>query len=226
MTMKHKTFIKMTGFVTKEPDLRRSTSGYPVCTIRMGVSDRFLDRSTGEWRDDEPSYYDVTCWRRLAENVTFSLRKGDIITIHGTFRVKTWVDRNNNPRHELDITADAVAHEMAFGTSRYLRTGRQQGAEEREGQAEANRQDLDPASAGFGAGTDDFGSGDHLEDSPFPGDEFADTDLMIGASGDAGTSGEANVLDSVGPPPPDGAPEAGAPEVAEEQRPEDAAVPV
>jgi single-strand DNA-binding protein len=229
-----KTYIKLTGFVTKEPDLRSSRSGTPVCTIRVGVSDRFLDRASGEWRDNEPSYYDVTCWRKLAENVTFSLRKGDIVTIHGTFRMNTWVDRNNNPRYQLEITADAVAHEMAFGTSRYNRTSRQQSAEEREGQGEASRQDLDVASPDFasgetgefaqitGGGIGGFGDGGHLEDNPFNGegsfngDEFADADLAVGG------------MDQAGPRPPDGAPEAAEEqgrEDAEEQRREDTAVP-
>jgi single-strand DNA-binding protein len=162
-------YIKLTGFVTKEPELRTSTKGDAVCTIRLGVTDRFLDRESGEWRESEPSYYDVTCWRRLAENVVFSLRKGERITIHGTCRNKVWVDRNNNPRVELEITANSVGHEMLFGISRAFRApGPQQRSGEGPDGGEASRQGLEAdqeyepgqglvPDAGFGA--DQYGTG-------------------------------------------------------------------
>jgi single-strand DNA-binding protein len=179
-------YIKLTGFVTREPELRTSTKGDAVCTIRLGVTDRFLDRETGEWRESEPSYYDVTCWRRLAENVVFSLRKGERITIHGTCRNKVWVDRNNNPRVELEITANSVGHDMLFGISRAFRAaGPQQRSGEGPDGGEASRQGLEASQdyepgqglapdARFGA--DQYGTGPFDDAAGFGGYGYGGAD--------------------------------------------------
>jgi single-strand DNA-binding protein len=184
-------YIKLTGFVTKEPELRTSTKGDAVCTIRLGVTDRYLDRESGEWRESEASYYDVTCWRRLAENVVFSLRKGERITIHGTCRNKVWVDRNNNPRVELEITANSVGHEMLFGISRAFRpAGPQQRSGEGQDGGEASRQGLEAGQeyepgqgldpdAGFGA--DQYGTGPFDDAAGFSGYGGTDEEDKNGA---------------------------------------------
>lgn len=115
-------YIVMTGFVTAEPKLGHTkASRTPVTKIRVGSTPRTLDRTTGEWRDGETSYYNVTCWRRLAENVTGSLRKGDMILVRGRFRTRTWVDDQQHTRVELEIEADSVGHDMAFGWSHFNR---------------------------------------------------------------------------------------------------------
>jgi single-strand DNA-binding protein len=203
-------YIKLTGFVTKEPELRTSTKGDAVCTIRLGVTDRFLHRETGEWRESEPSYYDVTCWRRLAENVVFSLRKGERITIHGTCRNKVWVDRNNNPRVELEITANSVGHDMLFSISRALRAaGPQQRPGEGPDGGEASRQGLEagqgPEPGGLGAGFGDplagigpgqFNAGQFDDAGEFGASPFGGGDDDGTGEEDSGDTGEAPAVPS------------------------------
>lgn len=123
--MSNPTYIKLTGWVTKDPELRRTNGNQtPVCTIRIGTANRWPDKASGEWREGAPSYFDVVCWRGLAENVAASLRKGHMITIHGTFRNRAWTDKDDNPRITLEITAHSVGHELAYGWSHFNRTYR------------------------------------------------------------------------------------------------------
>ncbi len=120
--MSQSNYITLTGFVTAEPTLGfTKASKTPVTRIRVGSTPRWLDRGTGEWRDGETSYYNVKCWRKLAENVTGSLRKGDMILVHGKFRTRTWVDEQQHTRVELDVEADSVGHDMSFGWSHFNR---------------------------------------------------------------------------------------------------------
>lgn len=115
-------YIVLTGYVTAEPKLNFTKAAKtPMTKIRVGSTPRWLDRSTGEWRDGETSYFNVSCWRKLAENVTGSLRKGDMIIVRGKFRTRTWVDDQKRTRVDLDIDADSVGHDMAFGWSRFNR---------------------------------------------------------------------------------------------------------
>ncbi len=120
--MSQANYIVMTGYVTAEPKLGHTkVSKTPVTHIRVGSTPRRLDRATGEWRDGETSYYNVTCWRKLAENVAGSLRKGDMILVRGKFRTRTWVDEQQHTRVELEIDADSVGHDMSFGWSHFNR---------------------------------------------------------------------------------------------------------
>lgn len=218
--MRSRTFISLTGHVTREPELRTTPAGDSVCTIRMGVSERILDRATGEWRDGEPSYYDISCWRKLSENVAHSLKKGDMITVHGRCRIKTWVDRNNNPRTQLEITADSVGHEIAFGWSAFNRNTRPRDVEEASGLGEADRQDL----GAFGDTA--FPDADRNPfDDDYASGGFAAPDDLSGLAGLGDAARADDLAGPAAPPPPGNGPEAGAPEAADGQRLEDAAVP-
>lgn len=123
--MSNPTYVKLTGWVTKDPKLHQASAGQtPVCTIRVGTANRWPDRNTGEWREGPASYFDVVCWRRLAVNVAASVRKGHMVTIHGTFRNRAWTDKDDNPRTSLEITASSVGHELTYGWTHYNRTQR------------------------------------------------------------------------------------------------------
>jgi single-strand DNA-binding protein len=114
--------ITVRGFVTAEPKMRQRTpEQVPVATIRVGSTPRKLNRETGEWQDGETSYYSVTCWRRLAENVHGSLRKGDMVIVRGKVSTRSWLDDQQRVRMEVEIEADSVGHDLAFGWSRFNR---------------------------------------------------------------------------------------------------------
>jgi single-strand DNA-binding protein len=157
-------YIILSGYVTAEPKLGHTkASQTPVTKIRVGSTPRWLDRTTGEWRDGETSYYNVKCWRKLAENVNGSLRKGDMVLVRGKFRTRTWVDDQQHTRIELEVEADSVGHDLSFGWSRFNRgahvpPGAMKGLED----GEAARQGMAPEvdlseDAEFHEGPDDFG---------------------------------------------------------------------
>jgi single-strand DNA-binding protein len=114
--------ITVRGYVTAEPKMRQRTpEQVPVATIRVGSTPRKLNRETGEWQDGETSYYTVKCWRKLAENVHGSLRKGDMVIVRGKVFTRSWLDDQQRVRMEVQIEADSVGHDLAFGWSRFNR---------------------------------------------------------------------------------------------------------
>ena len=56
-------YVTLVGFVAGEPILRKTKDGTTVTDVRVGTTTRVLDRSTGEWRDSDTSYFTVNCWR-------------------------------------------------------------------------------------------------------------------------------------------------------------------
>jgi single-strand DNA-binding protein len=146
--MSQENTITLRGFVTAEPKFWQTMSTQtPHAEIRLGSTPRRLNRATGEWEDGETSYYTVKCWRRLAVNVKGSLRKGDMILVRGKVVMRTWVDDQQRNRVQMQVEADSVGHDLAFGWSHFNRgdqspwnSSRRQ-AEGAEG--EAPRRDVD-----------------------------------------------------------------------------------
>ncbi len=158
--------ITVRGYVTAEPKMwQRTPAQAPVATIRVGSTPRKLNRDTGEWQDGETSYYTVKCWRKLAENVHGSLRKGDMVIVRGKVFTRSWLDDQQRVRMEVQIEADSVGHDLAFGWSRFNRgVHTPPGVLEGLAQGEAIRHDMAPDpdlpddEAQFA--DDQFGSGD------------------------------------------------------------------
>jgi single-strand DNA-binding protein len=145
-------YVTLTGYVTAEPKMWQTARTQTlVASVRVGSTPRRLNRGTGEWQDGETSYYTVKCWRRLAENVHGSLRKGDMIIVRGKISTRTWVDDQQRTRTEMQVEADSVGHDLSFGWSRFNRgvqvppPGGQRGIDEGEAARHAMSQDADPA---------------------------------------------------------------------------------
>jgi single-strand DNA-binding protein len=114
-------YVELVGFVAREPTLKQITSGQWVAGVRVGATNRIMDRATGEWRDIDTSYFSVTCWRRLANHVYISLRKGDPVLVRGRIKTRSFVDKQGRTRTEIEITADHIGHDLSRGTARYTR---------------------------------------------------------------------------------------------------------
>jgi single-strand DNA-binding protein len=174
--------ITLRGYLTAEPRLHQKTpAAAPVTEIRVGSTPRRLNRETGEWQDSPTSYYTVKCWRRLAINAASSLHKGDMVVVRGRFYMNHWVDSQQRPRATLEIEADSLGHDLAYGWSHFLRGSRPQpGSADGVNAGEMARQDIgspdpDDRDDGYSAGSD-------------PG-EPAEAPLAHGDESDPGHSG-------------------------------------
>jgi single-strand DNA-binding protein len=174
--------ITLRGYLTAEPTLHQKTaSTTPVTEIRVGSTPRRLNRETGEWQDAPTSYFRIKCWRRLAINAASSLHKGDMVVVRGRFYMNNWVDSQQRPRSTLEIEADSLGHDLAYGWSHYLRGTRSQ-SESAAGvnAGEMARQDVGSANPEFGddeySGEGDPGESRADEEAVTPGDQADSAD--------------------------------------------------
>jgi len=114
-------YVTLVGFVAQDPNIRTTATGKLVTKVRVGTTPRFRDSATGQWRDAETSYYNVSCWARLADHVRASLHKGDPVIVKGKFRTSTFEDKNGQLRTSIEITADTVGHDLSRGPANYIR---------------------------------------------------------------------------------------------------------
>jgi len=120
-------YVTLQGWVGTEVSLR-TPKGISVASMRVAVTPRI--RREGQWRDGETTWYSVTCWRSLAENVAASVHKGDAVLVHGRLRTESWQRSDDQPPSTtLMVEATSVGHDLTRGTSAFLRSQRAERSE-------------------------------------------------------------------------------------------------
>ena len=95
--------ITVIGNLVADPEARNA-GGHKLSKLRVATNERIKDAS-GEWKDGETTYIDVTCWRKLAEG-SMSLRKGQRVVVHGKLKGRSFVrkDGTNGYGYEVEAT--------------------------------------------------------------------------------------------------------------------------
>jgi single-strand DNA-binding protein len=99
--------VVVTGNLTRDPELRHTGGGTPVCSLRIAVNTRRKD-SEGNWVD-KPNYFDVTVWGAQGENCSTYLSKGRPVAINGRLEWREWEAKDGSgKRQTVEIIADTV----------------------------------------------------------------------------------------------------------------------
>ncbi|MGN6475338.1 MAG: single-stranded DNA-binding protein [Mycobacteriales bacterium] len=101
------TYVTVQGNLTADPLGRTTATGATVVRLRVASNARRFDKESGEFRDADPMYIGVSCWRTLGVNALASLRKGDSVVVFGKLLFREYDDVNGNrqTRHEIDAVA-------------------------------------------------------------------------------------------------------------------------
>ena len=95
--------VILVGNLGRDPELRYTPQGTPVCSFSMATNERRKDKN-GEMQD-QTTWFKVTLWNRQAETAAQYLTKGRPVYIEGRLRVEEWTDRDGKPRHTLEVHA-------------------------------------------------------------------------------------------------------------------------
>jgi single-strand DNA-binding protein len=141
--------VVITGNLTRDPELRSTSGGTSVCSLRIASNSQRKDE-TGNWVD-KPNYFDVTVWGAQGENCAQYLSKGRPVAVDGRLNWREWQDQQGNKRQSVDIIADSV---------QFL--GSREGGGDNGGRftpqsdVPADTGDFEPAPAAAGASDDDI----------------------------------------------------------------------
>lgn len=113
--------ISITGLVATVPEHRRVRDNVEITSFRLASQQRYFDRNAKSWVDGETNWYTVSAYRHLARNVLESVHKGDRVVITGRLRIRRW-ENGEKKGNAVDIDADSVGQDLAWGTARYTRT--------------------------------------------------------------------------------------------------------
>lgn len=105
--------VMLIGNLTKDPVLKYTASGTPVCTFTVATN-RAWKSNDGE-RKEEASFHRVAVWANLAEVVSKLLKKGHKVYIEG---IITYRERRDENGELLCIGAEIRADQVVLLSSR------------------------------------------------------------------------------------------------------------
>ena len=98
--------VVLVGNLTRDPELRHTPGGTPVCSLRVAVNDRKRDES-GNWVD-APNYFSVSVFGNQAESCAQYLSKGRPVGVDGKLRWREWQAQDGSKREAVEVVADSV----------------------------------------------------------------------------------------------------------------------
>lgn len=96
--------LMIIGNVTKDPELRNTQNGIPVCSFNVAVNRRLGANA----EHPEADFFRVTAWRQLGQNCHLYLTKGKKVAVVGSVSASAYMGSDGKPRASLEITADDV----------------------------------------------------------------------------------------------------------------------
>ena len=96
--------VFLIGRLTRDPELRYTGNNTAVASFGIAVNRNF----TNQQGERDADFFNVTVWRKQAENVKNYLSKGSQVAIEGRLQSNTYDDANGQKRTSIDVVADNV----------------------------------------------------------------------------------------------------------------------
>jgi single-strand DNA-binding protein len=117
--------VTVVGNVTRDPELRFTPSGQAIATFGLAVNRRWQNRQTQEW-EEQVSFFDITCWAQLGQNVSDTLVKGSRAIVTGRLEQRSWETDQGEKRSKIEIIADEVGPSLRWATADITRNERRE----------------------------------------------------------------------------------------------------
>lgn len=95
--------VVLMGRLTKDPELRYTGSGTPVCSFNLAVN-------YGYGEKQRVDYINCVAWNKTAEFVSKYFSKGKMIALEGRIATRSWDGQNGKKRYVTEV----VVQEASF----------------------------------------------------------------------------------------------------------------
>ena len=148
--------VMIIGRLGRDPELRYTQSGAPVCTLNVATDESYTDRNGN--RVDRAEWHRVAVFQKAAESCAHYLAKGSLVFVEGSLQTRKWQDEQGQDRHITEIKAQRVQFldrkKEGDGQPGGHGGGRRQG--QRQGLPPADYDDLGPAFPSEASGLNDM----------------------------------------------------------------------
>ena len=114
--------VTLVGNVTRDPELRFTPAGQANATFGIAVNRRWQNRQTQEW-EEAVSFFNVVCWREMAENAAESLSKGARVIVTGRLEQRSW-EQEGQKRSVVEVVADEIGPSLRWANAAITRNER------------------------------------------------------------------------------------------------------
>ena len=111
--------IVLIGRLTRDPELRYTSNGTPVCNFTLAVERNYTNRNG----DRDVDFINIVTWRGLAENCARHLGKGRLVGVDGSLQIRK-SENNNRTYINPEVNADNVRF-LDFGNNNGSRNNNQ-----------------------------------------------------------------------------------------------------
>ena len=115
--------VTLVGNITRDPDLRFTNTGQATTTFGLAVNRRWQNRQTQEW-EEATSFFDVVCWREMAENASESLTRGSRVIVTGRLEQRSWETPEGDKRSKVEVIADEIGPSLRWATAQVTKNER------------------------------------------------------------------------------------------------------
>lgn len=98
--------VFLMGNLTRDPELRQTSGGKPVCDLGLAISER--RRNAAGETIETTCFVDIVVWEKLAQNCGQYLKKGRPILVEGRLQQDRWETDKGEKRNRLRVVADRV----------------------------------------------------------------------------------------------------------------------
>ncbi len=98
--------VQIIGRLGRDPELRYTQSGAPVCSLNIATDESYSDRD-GQ-RVERTEWHRVSVFQRAAENCNTYLSKGSLVYVEGSLLTRKWQDQSGQDRYTTEIRAQRV----------------------------------------------------------------------------------------------------------------------
>ncbi len=102
------------GNLTKDPELRSTTSGATVASFSIATNRRWTNKDGQQ--QEETEFHNIVAWGKLAEICGQILYKGRKVLVVGRLRTRQWEGQDGIKRYSTEVIADQLS---ATGPSRH-----------------------------------------------------------------------------------------------------------
>jgi single-strand DNA-binding protein len=99
----HLNRVLIVGNLTKDPELRYTSTGVPVANFRIASNKKYKD-NLGENKEDV-CFIGVVAWQKLAESCSKFLKKGSAVLVEGELRSRFKENDDGSKRNLIEIRA-------------------------------------------------------------------------------------------------------------------------
>ncbi len=115
--------VTVVGNITRDPELRFTASGQATASFGLAVNRVWNDRQTNE-KKEAVSFFDIVCWREMAENASESLSKGARVLVTGRLEQRSWETPEGEKRTVVEMQADEVGPSLKYATAQVTKAQR------------------------------------------------------------------------------------------------------